>query len=138
MGSTSPICQGYIWDFIISNYKHPLLVTKWGLHVITLQFHFIGYKNAYIGFGASLFRHVLMYYLIIRDLKLQHAFNNCMYCVMLYFIFIHSKMQKFTISHNIMITCFYHLSYDYIGHNNTFIKFGDFLVMPCVNVLFDN
>jgi hypothetical protein len=30
---------------------------------------------------------------------------------------------------------FYH---DYIGHNNIFIGFGTFLVMPCVDVLFDN
>lgn len=77
-----PMCQGYIWDFIISNYKHSLLVTKWGLHVITLHNHFIGYNNAYIGFRASLFCNVLMYYLITRDLELQHAFDNCIYCVM--------------------------------------------------------
>jgi hypothetical protein len=62
----------------------------------------------------------------------------CTYASRLYLMFIHLKMQKFTISHNIMITCFYHLSCDYIGHNNTFISFGIFFVMPCVNVLFDN
>jgi uncharacterized membrane protein len=78
------MCQGYIQDFIVSNYTHSLLVTKWGLHVITLHFHFIGYNNVYIGLRASLFCHVLMYCWITRDLELQHAFNNCMYCVMLH------------------------------------------------------
>jgi hypothetical protein len=85
-----------------------------------------------------------MYYLITTDLKLQHLFNNKMYCVLLHpcakdlfqiYSFGNAKIDWVHIGDYLLNLHFYH---DYIGHNNIFIGFGTFLVMPCVNVLFDN
>lgn len=74
------MCQGSIWDWITSSYKHSLLVTQWGLHVGAIWFHGIGHNYASIGFETSLSCYVSMYYLITMDLKLQRSFNNHMYC----------------------------------------------------------